>query len=463
LENSAEASGISLEPLVLERPEHSISRHDIDPNVLKVLYRLINAGHTAYLVGGGVRDLMLGRRPKDFDVATSAHPQEVRRLFRNSRLIGRRFPLVHVFFGATNIEVATFRRRGESDDIDDLLIRYDNTFGRPEEDAFRRDFTINALFYDPASFRVLDYVDGIRDLAERTIRAIGEPELRMREDPVRMIRAVRLAAKLNFEIELATARAIQRWAGDLIKASAPRLVEEIYRTLQLADSARALLLMERLGLLDYVFPILSHHLKRHHLTLEAAPAIRIMAALGEAIRAGFEPPRAFLLACLLADLHLTAEDSRSADALRLCNALRTHGFSRADTEQFRLLLGALRHLLKPSRITRRLVRRPYFPLARRLFDLIAPIFAIDPAELEHFLSARDDHHRFSRSHPGPSAGETSPPRRRRKRRGRRGHRGDHHRIHANKDLGSGIPQAETDAESLAAEASSERPLLSTDS
>jgi poly(A) polymerase len=418
-----------LEPLVLERPEHPISRRDIDPNVLKVLYRLINADHIAYLVGGGVRDLMLGRRPKDFDVATSAHPHEIRALFRNSRLIGRRFRLVHVFFGAINIEVATFRRQtGEDSDDDGLLIRHDNTFGTPEEDAFRRDFTVNGLFYDPRTFRVLDYVGGIRDLSERLIRTIGEPELRMREDPVRMIRAVRLAAKLDFEIEPATAHAIERCAHDLVKASPPRLIEEVFRTLMLANSARALLLMERLGLLDCALPILSHHLKRNCHGLEAAPTIRVMEALGGAIATGFEPPRGFVLACMLADVHLAhAAESASAHSLRLCHALRARGFSRADTEQLRLLLEALNHLLKPSRITRRLVRRPYFPLARRLFELIAPVFSVDPAKLDRFLAPPAEHHRANRIQQSTHTAENSPALSRRKRHRRRGGRGRNRR------------------------------------
>jgi poly(A) polymerase len=409
-----------LEPFVLERPEHPISRRDIDTNVLKVLYRLINANHVAYLVGGGVRDLMLGRRPKDFDVATSAHPHEIRELFRNSRLIGRRFRLVHVYFGPTNIEVATFRRRAEDDEVDGLLIRHDNTFGTPEEDAFRRDFTVNALLYDPRTFRVLDYVGGVGDLDERLIRTIGQPELRMREDPVRMIRAVRLAAKLDFEIEPATARAIEHCADDLIKASAPRLVEETYRTLLLADSARALFLMERLGLLDSALPMLSHRLKQHYHGLEAAPTIRIMKALGEAIRAGFEPSRGFLLACLLADVHLTeAIESRSAHLLRHSKFLRARGFSRGDTEHARLLLEALGHMLRPSRITRRLARRPYFPLARQLFDLVAPFFAAEPAELYRFLAAPPHSHRSSQmQHRSSPPGDAMAPRRRHKRRGR---------------------------------------------
>jgi len=460
---AGEASRVELafEPLVLERPEHPISRRDIDSNVLKVLYRLINADHVAYLVGGGVRDLMLGRQPKDFDVATSAHPHQIRELFRNSRLIGRRFRLVHVFFGATNIEVATFRRLGESDDAGGLLIRHDNTFGTPEEDAFRRDFTVNALFYDPRTFRVLDCVGGVRDLAERLIRTIGEPELRMREDPVRMIRAVRLAAKLNFEIEPATARAIKCCAGDLIKASAPRLIEEIYRTLLLANSARALFLMERLGLLDSALPMLSHHLKQHYHRLEAAPTIRIMGELGEAIGAGFEPPRGFLLACLLADMHLTlATESESVHALRLCDALRARGFSRGDTEHSRLLLEALGHMLKPSRITRRLVRRPYYPLARRLFELIAPIFSSDVAELDRFLATPHEHHRARRNQqPSQPMGDSNPHRRRRKRRGGRSGQGRNRRLHGTGGSGSETAKAEVSTDGLAAEASVRAPTV----
>ena len=419
---AVEASPIEslLEPLVLERPEHSVSRRDIDRNVQKVLHRLLNADHVAYLVGGGVRDLMLGRKPKDFDVATSAHPHEIRALFRNSRLIGRRFPLVHIFFGSTNIEVATFRCRGE--ESDEVLIRRDNTFGTPEEDAFRRDFTVNALFYDLRTFRVLDYTGGVADLSERLIRTIGEPERRMREDPVRMIRAVRLAAKLNFDIESTTSRAIERCAGDLTKASQPRLVEEIYRTLMLANSARALFLMERLGLLSCALPMLSQLLRTRHDVLGSAPTMRVMDALGRATEAGFEPPRGFLLACLFSDLYVVqAGDSASPHASHLGNSLRARGFSRADTEHMRLLLEALSHMLRPSRITRRLARRPYFPLARRLFELIAPIYSADSAELDRFLTTPPDQYRATRRQRSvPTKGDGSQPSPRRRRRGRRG-------------------------------------------
>src|SRR4051812_27618941 len=205
-----------VEPRIVPREEHPISRRDIDPDALKVLYRLRQAEYTAYLVGGSVRDLLLGRRPKDFDIGTSAHPAQVKKLFRNCWIIGRRFRLAHVKFGNKVIEVATFRRQvapGEEIVQDgvpapdpttpegELLVHHDNTFGTPEEDAFRRDFTINALAYDIATFSIIDFVGGLEDLAARVVRSIGAPEVRLREDPVRMLRAVALAARLNFTFD----------------------------------------------------------------------------------------------------------------------------------------------------------------------------------------------------------------------------------------------------------------------
>src|SRR5512135_2548107 len=192
-----------VEPLVIPRSEHPISRRNIDPDALRVLYRLKEAGFTAYLVGGSVRDLLLGRRPKDFDLGTSAHPYQVKRLFRNCFIIGRRFRLAHVKFGQKVIEVATFRRQvppGETEspsaaapEPGDLLIRHENTFGTPEEDAFRRDFTINALAYDIATLSIIDYVGGLEDLRAKVVRSIGDPDDRFREDPVRMLRAIAFA------------------------------------------------------------------------------------------------------------------------------------------------------------------------------------------------------------------------------------------------------------------------------
>lgn len=422
-----------MEPSIIERAEHPISRRDIDANVLKVLYRLINAEHIAYLVGGGVRDLMMRRRPKDFDVATSAHPHQVRELFRNSRLIGRRFRLIHVFFGPQNIEVATFRRLTEEvGEGDDPMIRHDNTFGTPEEDAFRRDFTVNSLFYDPRTFRVIDYVGGVPDLRARLIRTVGDPEMRMREDPVRMLRAVRFAAKLDFEIEPATKAAIERHCADLAKASVPRLVEETFRTLALAGTVRALVLMEQLGLLEVLLPLISAHLKSSsNGDLEETATVRNLAALGSIIAAGDEPARPFILACLFADLHLaTSRELVAERRFELVEALRARGFSRADTEQMRLLLEALGHMLRLSRITRRLRRRPYFDEARRLFELVAPAHGGNPAALDRFLAEAPREQQPNR-HPqrsahgtrrtnvtdgGSGAGSDGPPHRRRRRR-----------------------------------------------
>ena len=180
-----------------------------------------------------------------------------------------------MFFGAQNIEVATFRRRGEVEGQDgDPLIRQDNTFGTPEEDALRRDFTVNSLFYDPKTFRVIDYVGGLSDLEARVIRTVSDPEVRMREDPVRMIRAVRFAAKLDFEIEPATRAAIQAYREDLLKSSTPRLIEEIFRTLTGAPPERALVLMEQLGLLDVALPFLSEHLRAGDLPLHESATVR---------------------------------------------------------------------------------------------------------------------------------------------------------------------------------------------
>src|ERR1043166_5541369 len=203
-------------PTVIDRSDHPISRRRIPENVLKVLYRLHRSGYRAYLCGGSVRDLLMDREPKDFDVATDAHPMEVRRLFRNSRIIGRRFRLVHIIFQDQTVEVAPFRREPErSEGSEEYLITDDNTFGSPLQDARRRDFTINALFYNIADFSVIDYVGGINALTEGLVRVIGEPAVRFREDPVRMMRAIEFASRLGFQIEPATWEAIGRHRNDI--------------------------------------------------------------------------------------------------------------------------------------------------------------------------------------------------------------------------------------------------------
>lgn len=215
-------------PVILSRAEHCISRKSIDPDALKVLYRLNRSGYKAYLVGGAVRDLLLGNQPKDFDIVTDAHPGEIKKLFSNSFLIGRRFRLVHVRFrGGKVVEVATFRREAD-DDSEDLH----NSFGTPEQDAFRRDLTINGLFYDIADFSVIDYVGGLEDLTKRQVRTIGEPHRRYEEDPVRMWRVVRHAARNGFTIEKRTAAAIVAQRDLLGLCSGARLFEELNKDLR---------------------------------------------------------------------------------------------------------------------------------------------------------------------------------------------------------------------------------------
>jgi poly(A) polymerase len=280
------------EPVIVPRAEHPISRRDIDPDALKVLYRLQQFNYVAYLVGGSVRDLLLQRRPKDFDVGTDAHPYQIKKLFRNCWIIGRRFRLAHVRFGSKTIEVATFRRNilpgtenepatteppfeasGEPsreahrrsaeahtppDRVEapavDMLIRHDNTFGTPEEDAFRRDFTINALFYDVATRSIIDYVGGLEDLRHRVIRSIGDPGQRFQEDPVRMLRAVAFAARLDFALDPAVVDAIRDHHALIANASPARLMEEYYKVLRSGAAEKTFRLLAKHHLLEAITP-----------------------------------------------------------------------------------------------------------------------------------------------------------------------------------------------------------------
>jgi poly(A) polymerase len=232
-------------PVILDRSRHSISRRDIDPDALKVLYRLSNHGFIAYLVGGAVRDLLLGRRPADFDVGTDAHPNQIKKLFRNAFLIGRRFRLAHIRFeGGKVIEVSTFRRKPEEEELEAEReeakpIRIPGrpplrpiSFGTPREDAFRRDITINALFYDISTYSVIDYVGGLEDLNLGRIRVIGEPSERFTEDPVRIWRVIRHASRLDFAIGDRTEKAIPAHLPLFAKAPGARLFEELNKDLK---------------------------------------------------------------------------------------------------------------------------------------------------------------------------------------------------------------------------------------
>jgi poly(A) polymerase len=236
----------------------------IDPDAAKVVKRLTRAGYEAYLVGGAVRDLLIGRSPKDFDVATSARPDDVRRLFRNSRIIGRRFRLVHVLFGGGKvIETATFRRPPEQEtqrESEDLLIRNDNVFGDAHQDAYRRDFTINGLFYDLDHNLVLDWVGGMADIERRAVHTIGVPVVRFQEDPVRILRAIKFAAQLDLGVTPEVYDAIVQCRGALRKAARPRLFEEVLRLLRSGASRRAFWLAWETGVLDVLLPELSTYL-----------------------------------------------------------------------------------------------------------------------------------------------------------------------------------------------------------
>ena len=267
-------------PTTIPRSEHTLSRRHIDNDALKVISRLQQYDFEAYLVGGGVRDLLLNRRPKDFDLGTSAHPQQIKRLFRNCWIIGRRFRLAHIKFGEKTLEVATFRKQvppetdtereareaarerakreaaaaGDSLSRTRRFIPRDNTFGTAEEDAFRRDFTINALFYDASTRSILDYVDGMRDIESRTIRSIGDPNQRFIEDPVRMLRAVVLAARLDLSIDPAVSAAIRRHRGEIVHSSPARLVEELYKIARSGAAERVIRDLGDAGLLKFIAP-----------------------------------------------------------------------------------------------------------------------------------------------------------------------------------------------------------------
>ncbi len=251
-------SGAEVPPRILARPEHPVSRKLMSEGTVKVLYRLKKAGYKGYLCGGAVRDLMLEGQPKDFDVCTDAEPRDLRRLFRNARIIGRRFRLAHVIFHDGIVEVSTFRRtpnpQEQKGGAGDLLITSDNAFGTPREDAFRRDFTINALFYNVEDFSVIDYVGGVEDLENGLIRVIGDPDLRFREDPVRMLRACEFAGRLGFTIESKTQEAIQHHREELRRAAPPRLTEELQQLLRCGSAGAAMQWMLDLRLLEVLLP-----------------------------------------------------------------------------------------------------------------------------------------------------------------------------------------------------------------
>ncbi|MGB3977197.1 MAG: polynucleotide adenylyltransferase PcnB [bacterium] len=253
-----------MDPVILPRDKHNISRANIDRDALKVLYRLHQNGYLAYLVGGSVRDLLLGRQPKDFDVVTDARPQQIKHLFRNAFQVGRRFQLMHITFRDKRIETSTFRKcpkqdNTENGDSNDLLLRCENEFGTPYEDASRRDFTINGLFYNIADFSVIDYVGGLKDLETQTIRSIGDPCIRFQEDPVRMIRAVRISGRTGFKLADDVGRAIWTYREHILRCSQARVLEEILQLLRHNSSELSMRLLRDTGLMEIILPEILDH------------------------------------------------------------------------------------------------------------------------------------------------------------------------------------------------------------
>jgi poly(A) polymerase len=383
-----------VDPTIVPRSDHAISRRDIDSDALKVLYRLHEHHYVAYLVGGSVRDLLLGRRPKDFDIGTSAHPHQVKKLFRNCWVIGRRFRLAHVKFGPKTIEVATFRRQVDPSEVPpgvdamieaapehppdppdsrteqtqsegthlartrahDRMIHRDNTFGTPEEDAFRRDFTINALFYDIATFSIIDYVNGLEDLRARLIRSIGDPAVRFLEDPVRMLRAVVLSARLDFDIDEPTVEAIETHRHEIGRSAPARLLEEYFKILRSGSAEKSLRKLKTSKLLRAITPELD----------QAAPALWESLARVDQYRSRFAAipdglSNAIIAGSLLAPIGLGSRSQRfSADALERRVELGMLQIPRRDVEHLQQILALQPRLLDlraPVRAQRALLHR----------------------------------------------------------------------------------------------------------
>jgi poly(A) polymerase len=431
-----------VDPRIVPREEHPISRRDIDPDALKVLYRLRQYDHVAYLVGGSVRDLILGRRPKDFDIGTSAHPYQVKKLFRNCWIIGRRFRLAHVKFGQKVIEVATFRRQvaaGEEVVADGVpapdpstpegehLIHHDNTFGTPEEDAFRRDFTINALVYDISNFSVIDYVGGLEDLRAGVVRSIGDPDVRLSEDPVRMLRAIALAARLDFMIEPALLGAIRTHREEIAKSSPPRLLEEYYKILRAGSSQKTFRSLADVGLLE---PISAE------LHKGATDALwRSLAAL-DAYRRRFESmpdtlTNAILLGTLLVPLGISLNPPRGQMVARSGSdpahppraprhppgpKLGELPLARRDVERLRLIIGLQRRLSDVTaspKAQRALTHRNIFRDALTWLE----IHGDTPELVEHWKAMPVESGAVEASADGVPAPARGRRRRRRRRRG----------------------------------------------
>ncbi|MEW6775717.1 MAG: polynucleotide adenylyltransferase PcnB [Bdellovibrionota bacterium] len=440
-------------PLVIPRAEHPISRKKISPEALRVLYGLYHAGYKAYLVGGSVRDLLLKREPKDFDVVTDAHPREIKAVFRNSRIIGRRFQVAHVHFGKDKIvEVSTFRSLPVADDaIDAEALPPDgaepqetaeangqetpakrrwideNQFGSEEEDALRRDLTINALFYDIATFSVIDYVGGLSDLHDEIIRIIGDPDVRFTEDPVRIIRAIRHAARTGFKIEPRTLAAIRKHHPLLPTCAPARVLEEFLRELRGGSSYESFRLMVDTSVLKTLFPPIAEYLGPPPV-MEPEPGTpwyRLKALDRLRAERGTPPSDSILLAHIAVPI-------LEKDVEEACDPSLTKGQLASRLDQLRLryeevcaALGLPRrmcmlaghHLAGMCRIRRTidggslargLVGKSYFKDAYALYELDAIARGETPIDPQNLVASAQAH--------GPAESGGPPPRRRRRRR-----------------------------------------------
>ena len=375
---------MSREPRRIPRSEHSISRMDISRRALKVVEDLQRAGHTAYLVGGCVRDLLIGRKPKDFDVVTDATPQRIKDIFRYARIIGRRFRIVHVPFGAEIIETATFRALPPEGGSEEVLLR-DNVYGSEREDAVRRDISINALFYDPVSETIIDYVDGYRDIKNRLVRMIRDPRQSYTEDPVRMIRALKYRATTGFDIEPASYQPITELAGLITECSTARVMEEIYKILRSGASAQTMDTLYRSSLLAHLAPEIARHLDAHGHDLASSPLGNRLTALDRLTSSGRIWTNGVLLAVLFSDIvpvsaqppggkNPPSDDRLLHDAAGILDPIsRRMNFSRLNKEQLVRILTSQRKFAnpakKPPQALQAICRKEYFRDALDFFEI----------------------------------------------------------------------------------------------
>jgi len=429
-------SAVSADLRIIPRDQHTISRRQISQNALRVLYRLHEAGHEAYLVGGAVRDVLVGLTPKDFDIATDATPEQVKGLFRNCRLIGRRFRLAHVVFGREIIEVATFRANvddgsGDREVHDGGRLLRDNVYGTIEDDAVRRDFTANALYYAIADFSVRDYTGGFEDVQNRVMRLIGDPETRYREDPVRMLRAVRLAAKLGFSIEPGTAEPIPRLASLLAEAAPARLFEECLKLFLSGHAVASFEGLERHGLLSALFPESAAALASNRSGALRSMVVAGLASTDARIAAGDPVSPAFLFATLLwpafcrAWMKLQAEGVQPVEAQRrAADRVTLHQVTRvALPRRFSLpmqeiwLLQARFPLRQRKRVTRTL-SHPRFRAAFDFLVLRQTASDVHAADVAFWEEAQNDPDHAIALYPDEdeAGGDEDAPRRRRRRR-----------------------------------------------